>query len=222
MHYFPVGQYFMGPNYRCICNIFFLLELFFFLMCCFNYSVLRLSPMVQCSCQWSKSSSTDLTERFPWSRQIFPKQDTKAIINHMMAHTQESEQCWKVAQIQNSHVLKTTVVVYRSSLFVVHIPAERFLEIFQRFSVGESLPHFSPGALWTTDRCSFCHFWEKFQATRGRWRGALSGRRIAPSSDLWGWLLAAPSLFLVSTATKQQLHAWQDAYAISHPIARPL
>lgn len=41
LHYFPIGQYFIDPNYHCTCNIFFLFKSFFHylfsFMCFFNF-----------------------------------------------------------------------------------------------------------------------------------------------------------------------------------------
>lgn len=41
LHYFPIGQYFIDPNYHCICNIFFLFKSFFHyffsFVCFFNF-----------------------------------------------------------------------------------------------------------------------------------------------------------------------------------------
>lgn len=92
--------------------------------------------------------------------QKFLKQDTKAIISHMMAHTQESEWWEKVAQTQNSHILKTEVVVYSPVRFSYScwMVFGSFLKILSRRDTK-----FPPGALWTTDLSSFCPFWKKFQ-----------------------------------------------------------
>lgn len=140
--------------------------------------------------------------------QKFLKQDTKAIISHMMAHTQESEWWEKVDQIQNSHILKTEMVVYSPVRFSYScwMVFGSFLKILSgREHYGQLIwaPFVLSGKSFNLGQMEGCSLW-------------------GPSSDPGGPTPACcKSAFLVSIATRQQLYGGQPTYAISHPIAKP-
>lgn len=146
--------------------------------------------------------------------QKFLKQDTKAIISHMMAHTQESEWWEKVAQTQNSHILKTEVVVYSPVRFS-----------YSCWMVFGSFLKFSPGGTQNFHQEHYGQLiWAPFVLSGKSFnQGQMERCSVwGPSSDPGGPTPGCcESAFLVSIATRQQLYGRQPAYAISNPIAKP-